>query len=164
MSDENAGSERKPPNDQSDSGSVSNALLSGEWGDPLRYKTDDCDMDDSELVILQGGNGDWYVGIAPEGQWPERMTRVRTSGSSCPPLGWALADCYRALRGDRRADEVGGLYDAAKEYVADHDQRYEASLAGDGSGRTEPPSCPCETCKAAKQAIEMYEMRRMFAR
>lgn len=72
-----------------------------------RYVTDDRDeMDRNELVIFQGGNGDWYVGVVEEGTaglaGSGRWVRLCTSGgasSAKPGLTAAIAAAYRALGG-----------------------------------------------------------------
>ena len=71
--------------------------------EPRRYLTDDRDNEKprSELVIFQGGNGDWYVGVGEEGTWPmHNFVRLCTSGgasSACPGLTLAIAAAYRAM-------------------------------------------------------------------
>jgi hypothetical protein len=36
--------------------------------DSVRYTSDDRDLEDpNDLVIWQGGNGDWYVAVVPKG-------------------------------------------------------------------------------------------------
>ena len=67
-----------------------------------RYLTDDRDLKErNELVILSGGNGDWYVGVVPEGEgYIGRMVRICTSGGAsvaAPGLGVAIANAYRAI-------------------------------------------------------------------
>lgn len=67
-----------------------------------RYLTDDRDeRNRNELIIFQGGNGDWYVGVVPEGEmWIGRTVRICTSGgaaSACPGLPSAIAAAYRAM-------------------------------------------------------------------
>lgn len=67
------------------------------------YVTDDRDRPDEEqfqLVIFQGGNGDWYVQVAPKGGVTVEGVRICTSGGAatqCPGLGVAIADAYRAM-------------------------------------------------------------------
>jgi hypothetical protein len=68
----------------------------------VRYLTDDRDFPGkNELVISQGGNGDWYVGVTPEGQGCiGKSVRICTSGgasSRVPGLTVAIADAFRAL-------------------------------------------------------------------
>lgn len=115
------------------------------WGETLRYETDDCDIDDSELSIYQGGNGDWYIGVAEKGRHPKRVVRIRTSGGSCPPFGWAIADAYRSLRGHERGDDAGKLYDALRLLCSEVENNPSES-----------------TQKVIASAIEMYEMKRQF--
>lgn len=71
------------------------------WGDLLRYTTDDRDITQHQLCIMQGGNGDWYVSIAESpDHHPTNGIRLCTSGGSahaCPGLGRAIAAAYRAL-------------------------------------------------------------------
>jgi len=67
-----------------------------------RYVTDDRDEQHrNELVIDQGGNGDWYVSVVSEGEGTiGRAVRICTSGgasSRCPGLTKAIADAYRAM-------------------------------------------------------------------
>jgi hypothetical protein len=74
------------------------------WGDPVRYTTDDRDREERlDLVIQQGGNGDWYVSVVPEGHAAIRGVRLSTSGGASfavPGLTGAIADAYRAMRGE----------------------------------------------------------------
>lgn len=73
------------------------------WGDPLRYLTDDRDYPTSEqreLMIFQGGNGDYYVQIVEPGHRILRGVRICMSGgasSENPALARAISDAYRAL-------------------------------------------------------------------
>ncbi|MEX3629925.1 MAG: hypothetical protein VB138_11035 [Burkholderia sp.] len=76
------------------------------------YVTDDRDQPADEqraLVIFQGGNGDWYVQVAPKHGRTTEGVRICTSGGAathCPGLGSAIADAYRAMlaaqNGERR--------------------------------------------------------------
>jgi hypothetical protein len=67
------------------------------------YLTDDRDLPDDELrtlVVLQGGNGDWYVQVAGKNGIATEGVRICTSGGAstqCPGLGPAIADAYRAM-------------------------------------------------------------------
>ncbi|MBA9859231.1 hypothetical protein [Ralstonia insidiosa] len=67
------------------------------------YLTDDRDLPDDEqqaLVIFPGGNGDWYVQVAPKNGRTLQGVRICTSGgaaSNCPGLGVAVAEAYRAM-------------------------------------------------------------------
>ena len=68
----------------------------------VRYLTDDRDEKRrNELVIQQGGNGDWYVSVVPEGTGTiGRGVRLCTSGGasiSCPGLTVAISQAYRAI-------------------------------------------------------------------
>lgn len=71
------------------------------WGDDVRYLTDDRDQERLELVIFPGNNGDWYVGIVPEGEgYAGRCVRLCTSGGAshfAPGLTTGIAQAYRAL-------------------------------------------------------------------
>ena len=72
-----------------------------EWGDRARYTTDDVDIDRlvMELEIYPGGNGDWYVAVAPQGEGSiGRGVRIVTSGVRVHGLANAMADAYRAIR------------------------------------------------------------------
>lgn len=67
-----------------------------------RYLTDDRDSKRrKELVILNGGNGDWYVGVCDEGSFPVgNMVRICTSGGAsvrCPGLTAAIASAFRSI-------------------------------------------------------------------
>lgn len=71
------------------------------WGQMLRYKTDDRDISSSELCIMKGGNGDWYVAVAdgPD-HYPTNGVRICTSGGAavaCPGLGLAISKAYNAM-------------------------------------------------------------------
>jgi hypothetical protein len=67
------------------------------------YLTDDRDLPDDEqraLVIYPGGNGDWYVQVTPKNGRALEGVRICTSGgaaTSCPGLGVAVAEAYRAM-------------------------------------------------------------------
>jgi hypothetical protein len=67
------------------------------------FVTDDRDKPDDErlsLRIIQGGNQDWYVSIAPEKSVAINGVRICTSGGasvSHPGLVSAISDAYRAL-------------------------------------------------------------------
>jgi hypothetical protein len=70
------------------------------WGSDIRVKTDDCDKSDLELSIFQGGNGDWYISILPEGHRIGPCVRISTSGGASarvPGLTAAIAEVYQAL-------------------------------------------------------------------
>lgn len=76
------------------------------------YLTDDRDLpegDQRTLVIFPGGNGDWYVQVAPANGMTTEGVRICTSGgasTACPGLGVAIAEAYRAMKaaqsGERR--------------------------------------------------------------
>lgn len=76
------------------------------------YLTDDRDLPEDEqraLVIFPGGNGDWYVQVAPAHGRTTEGVRLCTSGgasSHCPGLTVAIAEAYRSMlaaqRGERR--------------------------------------------------------------
>lgn len=67
------------------------------------FVTDDRDKPLEEqlsLRIMQGGNGDWYVSIAPVDQVAINGVRISTSGgasTSTPGLTVAIADAYTAI-------------------------------------------------------------------
>lgn len=67
------------------------------------YLTDDRDLpleDQRSLVIFPGGNGDWYVQVAPHHGRSTEGVRLCTSGgasSQCPGLTVAIAEAYRAM-------------------------------------------------------------------
>lgn len=72
--------------------------------DKAVYLTDDRDLpveDQRALVIFPGGNGDWYVQVAPAHGRTNQGVRICTSGGAstqCPGLGVAIADAYRAMK------------------------------------------------------------------
>lgn len=76
------------------------------------YLTDDRDLPEEDLrtlVIFPGGNGDWYVQVAPAHGMTTEGVRICTSGGAstqCPGLGVAIAEAYRAMKaaqsGERR--------------------------------------------------------------
>jgi len=51
---------------------------------PKRYRSDDQDIEDNELLIYQGGNGDWYLSIVKTGEKLGPSIRITTSGSRKP--------------------------------------------------------------------------------
>jgi hypothetical protein len=73
------------------------------WGEPRLYFCDDADMDEPLVLhVSQGGNGDWYISVLPEGAKIGPTVRLTTSGS---PRGFdgvpiAMANLYRALGGE----------------------------------------------------------------
>jgi len=67
------------------------------YGETLKYLTDDCDVNRNELTIFQGGNGDWYVAIVKEDEALGPCVRITTSCNRVPGLAPAIANAYRAL-------------------------------------------------------------------
>lgn len=67
------------------------------------FVTDDRDKPEDErmsLRIIQGGNQDWYVSVAPMNEGAINGVRICTSGgaiTSHPGLVSAIADAYTAL-------------------------------------------------------------------
>ena len=96
--------------------------------DKAMYLTDDRDLpeeDQRALVIFPGGNGDWYVQVAPAHGRTTEGVRICTSGgaaTACPGLGIAIAESYRAMaaaeKGERRAVRSRG--DLEEELAAWH--------------------------------------------
>jgi hypothetical protein len=76
-----------------------------DWSKPRRYRSDDRDMHghDNDLMVLQGGNGDWYVSVVRHGERIGPSVRLTTSGM---PRGYEQASLmvsrlYRCLpKGD----------------------------------------------------------------
>lgn len=72
--------------------------------DRVMYLSDDRDHSPEDLrslVILQGGNGDWYVQVAGANGRTFEGVRICTSGGAsthCPGLGVAIADAFRAMK------------------------------------------------------------------
>lgn len=74
--------------------------MSIQWGERVRYLTDDRDeRHRHELMLELGGNGDWYLSVLPEGHRIGPAVRLSTSGGAdrVPELTWAVARLYRAL-------------------------------------------------------------------
>lgn len=75
------------------------------------YLTDDRDLPDDALrtlVIFPGGNGDWYVQVAPKHGRTTEGVRIATSGGAathCPGLGPAIAEAYRAMLAAQRGEQ-----------------------------------------------------------
>lgn len=67
-----------------------------------RYLTDDRDFKTRhELVIQQGGNGDWYVSVVREGTKAVSGVRICTSGGAShavPGLTIAIFKAYEAMK------------------------------------------------------------------
>ncbi len=130
----------------------------------VRYLTDDRDESKrNELVILPGGNGDWYVSVVPEGQGcAGKGVRICTSGGAskaAPGLPGAIADAYRAIQRKqtgklaqegwlsviRRAFPGPFEYDDLGTHIADSlgntviDMRGWGRLTGTGEGGLEMP-------------------------
>lgn len=80
----------------------SNMVVMSEFEEVV-FVTDDRDKPDEErlsLRVIQGGNQDWYVSIAPENKGAINGVRICTSGgASCshPGLTSAISDVYTAL-------------------------------------------------------------------
>ncbi len=78
--------------------------------DKAVYLTDDRDLpedDQRALVIFPGGNGDWYVQVAPAHGRTTEGVRICTSGGAstqCPGLGVAIAEAYRAMQATQRGE------------------------------------------------------------
>ena len=77
------------------------------------YLTDDRDLPDEDqrtLVIFPGGNGDWYVQVAPKNGRTFEGVRLCTSGGAstqCPGLTTAIAMAYRAMIAAQNGDRTG---------------------------------------------------------
>lgn len=76
---------------------------------PVRFLTDDRDLpkdERNELVIMQGGNGDWYVSVVPEGTGTVgKAVRICTSGGAStqvPGLTLAILRAYEAISGAQK--------------------------------------------------------------
>lgn len=78
----------------------------------VMYLTDDRDLPKDDLralVIFPGGNGDWYVQVAPAHGRTTEGVRICTSGGAstqCPGLGVAIADAYRAMKAAQSGERV----------------------------------------------------------
>ena len=76
--------------------------MSEDLTEPRRYRSDDRDLgerNDTDLMVYQGGNGDWYLTIVPHGQHIGPTVRLTTSGvpRGCEGVPVALARLFRAL-------------------------------------------------------------------
>lgn len=77
----------------------------------MMYLTDDRDIreeDQRALVIFLGGNGDWYVQVAPKHGMTTEGVRICTSGGAatqCPGLGVAIAEAYRAMAAAKQGQQ-----------------------------------------------------------
>ncbi len=89
------------------------------------YLTDDRDLPDGEqrtLVIFPGGNGDWYIQVAPKHGRTTEGVRLCTSGGAsrnCPGLTVAIAEAYRSMlaaQNDERV-EPGMSWNALRDEV-----------------------------------------------
>lgn len=85
------------------------------------YITDDRDLpeeDQRTLVIFHGGNGDWYVQVAPlHGRTMEGVRLCTSGGAStrCPGLTTAIADAYRAIKAAERGEAPRATYSELEE-------------------------------------------------
>ncbi len=72
-----------------------------EYG-PREYLSDDRDLEETCLIIDQGGNGDWYVKIVRPGERVGVAVRVTTSGAhrGAEHVAGAVFALYRALGGE----------------------------------------------------------------
>lgn len=135
------------------------------------YRTDDVDTfpagEAPTLRIFQGGNGDWYVVIAPEGHKMApagNVVRVTTSGVRVPGLAPAIAAAARALKGGGpvafrilelwKGFDVVRTIEGAMNLVEREAGKLEASAAADGF----PKSKRVRQKKAA--AAELRDLRR----
>lgn len=63
--------------------------------------TDDCDLNESYLMVYSSGNGDWYVQIIDvdeNGQRHSSCVRVSTSGGHAPSeVKIAVAQLWQAM-------------------------------------------------------------------
>ena len=92
------------------------------------YLTDDRDLPEEDLrtlVIFPGGNGDWYVQIAPKHGRTTDGVRLCTSGGAstqCPGLTVAIAEAYRAIVAsqseNKRQDKQPSYSDLLSEVTA----------------------------------------------
>jgi hypothetical protein len=88
--------------------------------DKAVYLTDDRDLPEDELrtlVIFPGGNGDWYVQVAPKHGRAVEGVRLCTSGGAsvhCPGLGPAIAEAYRAMLAAQRGERPSNVASRAE--------------------------------------------------
>lgn len=68
-------------------------------------KTDDCDIQESYMQTILGGNGDYYILIKEKKQkgdeeyWEVNSVRISTSGGNAPTeVKCAAAELYRAMK------------------------------------------------------------------
>lgn len=82
----------------------------GESDDVRIYPSDDRDVEPNDLVVTRGGNGDWYVTVAPSGGRIGPTVRLTTHGT---PRGkdfvpGAMANLFRALGGEPPVNSIFG--------------------------------------------------------
>ena len=129
-----------------------------DWSTESRcYHSDDRDLrgGNNDLIVSQGGNGDWYLTIVPHGQKIGPTVRLTTHGS---PRGMervapAVANLYRALGGKVPEPEIddgpvvcGGCYAVGAEPHAHDcideqirlDQETRRTTMAEGINRTRP--------------------------
>lgn len=94
--------------------------------DRAMYLTDDRDRPQEEqrtLVIFPGGNGDWYVQVAPHHGRTTEGVRLCTSGGAstqCPGLTTGIAMAYRAMLAAQSGERssMPSYYDLEREVAA----------------------------------------------
>lgn len=71
--------------------------------------TDDQDINQNDLQLRLGGNGDYYITIRfrdNDGYWQRQSVRVATSGGNAPlNVKIAVANLYRAMEEAKLNDE-----------------------------------------------------------
>lgn len=64
----------------------------------MALRTDDCDINDTYLQTLLGGNGDYYIIIYDRKDGTSKSVRIATSGGQAPvEVKVAAANLYRAM-------------------------------------------------------------------
>jgi hypothetical protein len=80
-----------------------------------RYRSDDADLSghDNDLLVFQGGNGDWYISIVKHGEKIGPAVRIRTSGGPVnqPMAGAGACRLWHGLQ----IEEPGSPWGCEKE-------------------------------------------------
>lgn len=64
----------------------------------MSLKTDDCDINDTHLQTMLGGNGDYYIAIIDHKDNTIKTVRISTSGGNAPmEVKVAVAELFRAM-------------------------------------------------------------------
>lgn len=126
-----------------------------------RYLTDDRDDEPErrhELVIFPGGNGDWYLGVWPEGvRGSPNTVRICTSGgasTAAPALPICVARMYRALGHDGPSRRAQSELSAIRAHITDVDGCPHGLILPLGTGFGRCTSCGDDTFPMTGEAAD----------